>query len=461
MSAASACATPVESPFLNFVKKNLYPALLLTFGLAVAAIIYFKKPTQPTVPAFLNRSSGLALGGEWVNTKATLEGLLAKLRQNPDDQKSRLLLAEAYMQEGRITGNHAYYDAAAMELLQKVLRTDPENFEALCSEASLSLTQHHFSQGLALAEQAREVNPQSAFVYGLLTDAHLELGHYDQAIQMADKMNLLRPDLGAYARVSYLREIKGDMPGAISAMNYAVQAGYQGLEQTEWTRVMLGRLYEISGQLDQAKGYYDMALALRPNYAYALAGLARVAAARHDYPTAIQNLKTARSLVQDYAFTDELVDVYRLAGQPAEAAKMAQESVRMLSDAAQAANDNEQLGHYADRELAYAYLKTGELDKALEHAKIEYERRPDNIDVNETLAWVHYKRGEFKDAQKYMTVARRTHSQNPVLLCRAGLILSKNGQPAEGRALIEQAIKTAPYLNPEVTAEGENLLATR
>jgi tetratricopeptide (TPR) repeat protein len=443
------------------VRKKLYPALLLAFGLAVAAIIYIKKPSVPTLPAPQDRVGRLALGGEWVNTKAAMEGLLAKLRADPSDQKSRLLLAEAYMQEGRITGNHPYYDAAAMQLLQEVLRTDPENFEALCSQASLNLTQHHFSQGLALAQQAQELNPQSGYVYGLLTDANVELGRYDDAIKTADKMNQVRPDLSAYARVSYLREIHGDVPGAIQAMDMAVKAGYAGLEQTEWTRVALGHLYEVSGHLPEAEGYYRQALQMRPNYAYALAGLARVAAARHDYPTAISNLKLARALVKDYAFTDELVDVYRLNHQPEEADKMARESVAMLADAAQQANDNEALGHYADRELAYAYLKTGDLNKALAHAKIEYARRPDNIDVNETLAWVHYKRGEYQDAAKYMAVALRTHSQNPVLLGRAGLIMSKNGRATEGRALIEQAVKTAPYLNPEVTAEGETLLAAR
>ena len=115
----------------------------------------------------------------------------------------------------------------------------------------------------------------------------------------------------------------------------------------------------------------------------------------------------------------ELVDVYRLANQPAEADKMARESVAMLKAAAESADGAEQLGHHTDRELAYACLKTNELDKALEHAEKEYKRRPDNIDVNETMAWVHYKRGEYAEAQKYMTVARRTNSQNPVLLGRA------------------------------------------
>jgi tetratricopeptide (TPR) repeat protein len=434
--------------------------LLVVFGLLAAAIFVFKKPA-PRTPALKERHGDLAAGGEWLNTKAAIEGLLAKLRSNPNDQKSRLLLAQAYMQEARVTGDHPYYDGAAMGLLEDVLKAEPENFEALCCKASLCLTQHHFAQGLGIAEQAMKINPNSGFVYGLLTDANVEMGHYEEAIKMADKMNALRPELAAYARVSYLREIHGDMPGAIQAMDMAAKAGYAGLEQTEWTRVALGHLYEVSGDTARAHAHYQMALLARPGYAYALAGLGRIAAARKDYPTAIKYYQQARVTVKDYAFADELTDLYRLNGQSAESKKMAAESIDMLANAAQEADENEQMGHYADRELAYAYLKTNELDKALEHAKIEYERRPDNIDVNETMAWVLYKRGEVAEAQKYMQVARRTGSKNPVLLCRAGLILNKLGKTAEGQALIENSLKTAPYLNPELEAEGKKLLAAR
>lgn len=432
----------------------------MVFGLMAAAIFFFKKPENKT-PELKARHGDLAAGGEWLNTKAAIEGLLAKLRTNPDDHKSRLLLAQAYMQEARVTGDHSYYDGAAMQLLEEVLQAEPENFEALCCKASLCLTQHHFAQGLGIAEQARKLNPNSGFVYGLLTDANVEMGHYEEAVKMADKMNALRPDLAAYARVSYLREIYGNLPGAIEAMELAANAGYTGLEQTEWTRVALGHLYEVSGDTAHARAYYQMALIARPGYAYALAGLGRMAAARKDYATAIKLYQQARVMVKDYAFADELTDLYRLNGQPGEAKKMAAESIDMLANAAKEADDNEQMGHYADRELAYAYVKTNELDKALEHAKIEYARRPDNIDVNETMAWVLYKRGEYPEAQKYMQVARRTGSQNPVLLCRAGLILSKTGQAAEGQALIEKSLKTAPYLNPEVEAEGKKMLAAR
>ncbi|WP_426062274.1 tetratricopeptide repeat protein, partial [Hymenobacter sp. B1770] len=309
-----------------------------------------------------------AMGGEWLNTKSAIQGLLAKLRQNPKDHQSQLLLALAYIQEGRVTGNHAYYDGAAMQLLDNVLAAQPENFDALCSKASLHLTQHHFSQGLAVAQKAVKINPNNAFVYGVLCDANVELGKYDEAVKMADKMNQVRPDLRAYARVSYLREIHGDVTGAQQAMSMAVGAGYIGLEQTEWARVQLGQLYENTGDLARAEAIYQQSLTLRPHYAYALAGLGRIAAARQDYPKAIQYLQQARATVKDYAFADELADLYRLNKQPAASRKMAQEAIAQLSNDATEADNNEQMGHYADRELAYAYLKTKYLDKALKHA---------------------------------------------------------------------------------------------
>ncbi|RSK51222.1 tetratricopeptide repeat protein [Hymenobacter rigui] len=441
------------------MRKYLYPVLVTLF-LGFIAVIFLTQKPEP-VPTLKERHGDLAAGGEWLNTKAAINGLLARLRAKPHDNQARVLLAEAYMQEARITGDHPYYDTAAMELLDQALRQEPENFEALCCKASLSLTQHHFSEGLAVAEKAVAVNPNNAFVYGLLCDANVELGRYPEAVRMADKMNQVRPDLRSYTRVSYLREIHGDLPGAIEAMQMAVEAGYAGLEQTEWARVMLGHLYETTGDLNRAAQQYQQALLARPHYAYALAGLGRVAQARQDYPTAIKYLQDARITVKDYAFADELADLYHQNNQPAEARKMAQESIGMLAAAANEADENEAMGHYADRELAYAYVKTGELDKALQHANIEYKRRPDNIDVCETMAWVHYKRGEYKEAEKYMSIARRTNSRNPTLLCRAGLIATKNGHTAEGQALIKQALAINPYLTLDLADEGRKLLAVR
>ena len=113
--------------------------------------------------------------------------------------------------------------------------------------------------------------------------------------------------------------------------------------------------------------------------------------------------------------------------------KLSKEVIDELNANSQAAATNQNLGHYADRELAYAYLKIKDNDKALEHAMMEYNRRPDNIDVNETVAWCYYCKGDYAKAVPYINVALRTHSKNPILLSRAALIYYKSGNAAIGK----------------------------
>ncbi len=67
-------------------------------------------------------------------------------------------------------------------------------------------------------------------------------------------------------------------------------------------------------------------------------------------------------------------------------------------------------------------LKAGDNDLALEHALLEYNRRPQNIDVNEMVAWVYYNKGEYAKALPYLQAALRTGTKNPVVLSHAGLI---------------------------------------
>src|SRR6185369_13741394 len=110
------------------------------------------------------------------------------------------------------------------------------------------------------------INPYNSFIYGVECDALVELGKYDEAIKAGDKMVSVRPDIRSYSRISYLREIIGDYPGAIDAMKLALESGYPGLEQTEWVRTYLGRLYEITGKTQTAEAYYQQALTNRENF---------------------------------------------------------------------------------------------------------------------------------------------------------------------------------------------------
>ena len=411
-------------------KKYIYATLLVFIGLCLCAIFLKYKQNEAVSYDLLERKGVVGDSREWQLTRTYATSLLAALKKNPSDTKSALALAALFIQEARVTGNYVYYDKAAMKYVNNILRKDSTNFDALTFKALIYLSQHHFADGLAIAEKAREINPYNAFIYGMVVDGNVEMGNYDSAVANSDKMVSIRPDLRSYSRISYLREIFGDYPGAIEAMKMAVAAGAPGDEGTEWTRIQLGHLYEKTGDLMSAKMHYTIALNERPGYAYALAGLARIALASKDYATAISYYQKADAAVTDYSIKEELVEAYKLSGQKAAADAIANAVIESMTKDAQQGQNDENIGHYADRELAYAYLKTNNYDKALEHALLEYNRRPENIDVNETVAWVYYCKGEYAKALPFIKVALKTNSKNPELLCRAGLIYEKAGVKA-------------------------------
>jgi tetratricopeptide (TPR) repeat protein len=416
------------------------------------ALIFLFSGKAEAVPKYKEPRGKYALSAEWLNTKAAIDGLLAQLEENPDDYKVMLQLVQAYIQEARNTGEHAYYDKAALELCDRILKKDPQNFETLCCKATVLLSQHHFTEALQTAKTAQAINADNAFIYGLLCDAYVELGNYPEAVKACDKMISIRPDIRSYSRVSYLREIHGDLRGAIEAMKLAVAAGYPGLEQTAWTRTMLGHLYEMAGQPDSAILCYEITLNERADYPFALAGLGHVAKGQGRYADAVKHYEKAAQGMNEFSFSEELIEVYALNGQKDKADAALENTLELLGSGS-GNEEDEGHGHYADKELAYVYLKAGNNAKALEHAQLEFARRPANIDVLEMMGWVHYKSGRFAEADKMLIAALKTNSCNPVLLCRAGLAAARNGRGEAGTLLMRRALQSNPLLDPVLRKE--------
>ena len=371
------------------------------------------------------RKGPLATEPGWEGTKATVQELYRSVEDLPKDIKAPLQLATIFIKEARVSGNFTYYDMAAMRQVDYVLALDSSNFQALTYKSLIYLSQHHFADGLAIATKAMQLNPYNSFIYGILVDANVEMGNYAAALIDADKMVSIRPDLRSYSRISYLREIHGDYPGAIAVMKLALEAGIDGDDGTEWTRVQLGHLYENTGALDTAAFEYAQALAYRNGFAPAIAGLGHIALVKKDYAKAIAYYQQADMLVSDYANKENLAEAYMLSGNIKTGDSIANVVVESMSKDAASAIGDQNIGHYVDRELAYAYLKVNNYDKALDHALAEYNRRPKNIDVNETLAWVYYAKGDYTKALPYIKAALKTNSKNPLLLSRASLIFEK------------------------------------
>jgi tetratricopeptide (TPR) repeat protein len=445
------------------MKKNLlYLSLISLFILAAGFVVmkYKKAETKKEAAVYqlLERRGAQAKTEEWATFKRAGAKFTKSVEENPYDKKSLISLANLMVMEGRTTGNYTYYDMAAMKYINDVLSIEPNNFEALTLKALVQLSQHHFADGLATAETARKINPYNAFVYGILVDGNVEMGHYDSAVAAADKMLSIRPDLRSYARASYLREIHGDYEGAIEAMKMAVEAGAAGDESTEWSRVQLGHLYENIGDLKNAAMQYTFAYNERPGYPYPPAGLARIAIAEKDYNKAVGYYQQADSIVNNSTFKEELASAYKLAGRNAEAKKLMDAAIKEMAANAKAALTDESIGHYSDKELAEIYTRTGDYNKALEHALAEYNRRPENIEVNETLAWAYYNKGDVDKAMQYIKTAHKTNSQNPALLCHTGLIFLKAGDKQQAKKYLQDGLKNNPNIFTELKNESAEAL---
>lgn len=403
------------------------------------------------------KAAKISLAGEVTNPSVSIPGLEEQIRKNPQDIDAKITLVQCYIQEARNTGRFHMYDEKSFKLVNEVLEKSPDNYLALCLKATVLLSGHNFSEAKTVAEAATKLNPHAAFAYGLLCDSYVELGNYSEAVKMADKMVSIRPDLRSYSRVSYLREIHGNLPGAIEAMKLAVSAGYPGLEQTSWVRVQLGQLYEKTGNWSKAEEQYQYALAERKDYPYGLAGMARVERNRNNISASIAYLDRAIQFIKDYSFALELYDIYKF--NDIEKADKSYKTALSLLSSHEDSHDHGHAHHTAsaeshdhskehafkhnnNRELAWVYLKGYKFAEGLAFAEKEFKSRPDNIDAREVYAWAKFSVQDYKAARTIIEPALKTKFSNPDFLVRAGLIFIKSGDQEKGMEMISQALKT-------------------
>ncbi|HEV8504607.1 MAG TPA: hypothetical protein VGQ53_04375, partial [Chitinophagaceae bacterium] len=174
------------------MKRSVYIGILILFAVTSGFIILKyqrdKDKSESKLYAVIPRKGNSAPSAEWILSKKASSQLIEKIKKDPSDIKSLNTLAAIYLQEARASGNFSYYDNAALNCVDAVLKKDANNFEALTFKAMIFLSQHHFAEGLKLATQIQKTYSYNSFVYGILVDANVELGNYKAALDDADKM---------------------------------------------------------------------------------------------------------------------------------------------------------------------------------------------------------------------------------------------------------------------------------
>ena len=350
----------------------------------------------------------------WSANERAIPKLQEKLKGEPANAEWNSALGHAYLQKARETGDPAYYPKSE-ELFRRALASKPDYVEALVGQASLAMSRHEFARAREMAERSLKLNPDVVAAYGVLTDAQVELGEYDAAIKTLGTMVRMKPNLSSYSRISYLRELTGDVDGAIQAMHMAVDSGSPDGENTAWCMVQLGNLYMISHRPTDADLQFRMALTRFPNYVHALAGLARVAVSRKDFDNAVVFYEKAIAAVPLPEFLIGLGEAYVALGKLPEARKQF-DLVRDIQSIYKANGVNMDL-----EMVLFAVDHGGNQKEAVETARQEWSRRK-SIKVADAYAWALYRSGRVSEAREMMKQALRLGTRDPLLLQHARLI---------------------------------------
>lgn len=408
------------------------PLSLLATSFLLAAFVPFTANAKSPTPA-----------------EVRIEQARTAIAANPKNADAHNALALALTRRGRETSDHDWYEQADVAV-QDALRLAPDNFEARKIETWISLGRHKFSRAL---EQARSLNkrmPDDVLVYALLTDACIEMGEYEEAEKAAQWALDMRPgDIAALTRAAYLRELFGDIQGAIDLMQSAYsKTAPAEVEDRAWILCQFAHLELLRGAPEVAERALSDALQLFPGYHYALANLVKVHTARGRFDEAVA---VARKFCEGAPHPENLFVLGKAlvrAGKADEAAGVFADFEKQAIRVAMAADN-------ANRELASYYADfAAKPAEALRFAALEFGRRQD-IFTRRVYAWALSAAGKNEEARKEMAKVLATGYRDPAVFYEAGAIAKRLGDRAGAEKHYDAALKQAPESEVSVRVADE------
>lgn len=368
-------------------------------------------------------------------TEAQIISLRARLAGSPDDPAALRDLGLALLQRVRETADPSLYGQAEA-MFDRARELAPKDPLVLVGIGGLQLGRHEFAAALETAHAALALKPSLRPAKAIEVDALVELGHYPEATKATEGLLALGVDLSSLARASYLREIHGNLSGALAAMQQAAAAPALAPENTAFVTTLTGNLLVLSGRRADARAAYEHALEVLPEHAAALAGLGRMAVGDGDLAAAIGQFRHATEILPLPEYVISLGEAQEASGD-SDAAKDSYDLARLET---QLFVSN---GVDVDLELALFEADHGDQAMALSLAERAYATRQ-TYRTADALAWANHRQGRDGDARRLSDEALRLGTRDPLLLYHAGMIASANGDALAARRLLKDALSLDP-----------------
>ena len=372
----------------------------------------------------------------------SIEQLQNELRVRGESGPLLTDLGVAYLNQARTTADPTWY-AKAGAALDRARVSSPDEPRTLTALGLLSLARHDFSGALSLGPRAQVLQVDSPDPLGVVVDANVELGRYEDAAAAAQEMVGRRPSLASLSRVSYLRELHGDTDGALAAMTQAAAAGSGSAADTAYVRTLIGDLHLGRGDLDAAAAAYARALSEDPGYGMAEYGQARVLAARGDLDGAARLLAPLVARLPFSAWAAFFGDVSAARGDTPEADRQYAlvRTIESLNKANGVAVDLELARFEAD----HARDSGADAASAVALARSAFAARP-TVHGSDTLGWALRQAGATGEALPHARDAVRLGTADAVLWYHLAAVEADLGMRADASAHLARAFAINPLI---------------
>jgi tetratricopeptide (TPR) repeat protein len=320
----------------------------------------------------------------------------------------------------------------------------------LTGMAALANARHDFAAARSFGEQAMAVLPDTAEVYGVLTDAYTQLGDTEAATTALQRMLDLRPGVSSFTRAAYEFELHGRVDDARNALDRALADAVDPAD-VAFCRYRLGELAFDNGDVDTAARHYAAGLRAVPDDAPLLQGTAKVAAARGQTDEALAGYRDLVSRLPNIQYLHEYAVLLTSAGEGELAAR--QYALIEQQEQLQAAS-----GASDDLAVALAAADRGDAGQALQRAQAEWSRRQP-VFVADALAWALHLNGRDAEALTYADQAARTGWVNATFSYHRGMILAGLGRNTEAVTALGEALRVNPNFSPVEARTARTTLA--
>jgi len=376
-----------------------------------------------------------------------IEFYLARTIRDPRSARDFTQLAGLYLQRARETADNGDLVRAETTARHSLALRRGRNDEAVGVLASSLMGQHRFTEAHDAALDLLRADSTSIAARGMVAEAAMELGRYEEAGRLFGMLTTYQADLGTAPRLARWAELRGRPDEARRLLRQALaQAGRRhGMphEQLAWFHLRLGDLALRTGHLDEAGRELEAGLAILPDDYRLLGALARLAAARHQWRQAAETGELAIAHALDPATLGLLSEAWTALGDSAKATEY---------DRAMALSVLRQPGAYHRAWSLYLLDHRRDVAAVLTNVTRELAGRQD-IYGYDLLAWALHCSGRDAEARAPMARALALGTQDAMLDYHAGMIARATGDTAGARARLRQALAINPWWHPTQPAE--------